>query len=892
MLQQKLKPGGECLSSSGDVGSKNVLPGDEYWSPEFNRRGVWGSVHAIGDDDGEMVIGGQFSFVGTTPALNIARWDGTAWQSYGDGVGETESYLTPVQAIRQFDGRLVVGGDLFKAGQDTVLGVRAAYWDGSAWHAMDQSDWQGTVRDLEVYHGRLYAGGTFWNDQSIYQGVLVWDGVRWQSVDASFQHGWDLLVVDDKLVVAGAYLYSWDDVSWSLPYGVTTGGGFMCLTEWNGALVAGGTVNGIRYGDSWVGVRNVALWNGAGWQALDGGLYGYYISDDVDVDYSAVLTLAVHDGVLCAGGRFELTSVDGQEVGAPYAAAWTGDHWEGLGGGTTGYVYAMAVRGADLVVGGWMAYAGHVDLRKFTGDVDVWGLGLWDGQNWRGTEPLGKGLNGTVHCLGVYDDRVIAAGDFELAGAAKVKGIAAFDGESWSPMGGGLTYGGVYPRICSAMQEYEGDLIVGGRIVQAGDVAVANVARWDGESWSAMGAGIPEEVQALCVWDGVLYAGRYRWTGSMWEEIFPVDGEIAALCVWNDLLVLGGTFHNVGSVAANNVAAWNGSEFFPLGEGTDLGVVALAVYGHDLIAGGNFSAPAKRLARWDGTAWSGLGGGVGTSVYCLSVVGNSLFVGGVFTYAFNEESSVLVNYVARWDGALWHALGSGCNEPAVYRPAVYGIVPYHDVLYVGGDYTMAGGRPSWWMGEWRDPSVPVYLRRFSAERSGSTVVVRCELGDPLSGARLEVWREVPGRERSRVGELTDPGSTSLMYTDPAPPAGEADYWLREVNATGIESWYGPAHLAAAPLPERLALTSVAPNPFNPRTTIRYSLPQATHAALGLYDQRGRLVRSLVDASLPAGEQVVEWDGRDAHGALAASGTYIVRLVTEQGVRASKITLAK
>ncbi len=83
-----------------------------------------------------------------------------------------------------------------------------------------------------------------------------------------------------------------------------------------------------------------------------------------------------------------------------------------------------------------------------------------------------------------------------------------------------------------------------------------------------------------------------------------------------------------------------------------------------------------------------------------------------------------------------------------------------------------------------------------------------------------------------------------------------------------------------------------PNPFNPRTTIAYSLPQATHVTLGLYDQRGRLVCTLVDAAVPAGEQAVEWDGRDARGLPAPSGTFVVRLVTEQGVRTGKVTLTK
>jgi flagellar hook assembly protein FlgD len=64
------------------------------------------------------------------------------------------------------------------------------------------------------------------------------------------------------------------------------------------------------------------------------------------------------------------------------------------------------------------------------------------------------------------------------------------------------------------------------------------------------------------------------------------------------------------------------------------------------------------------------------------------------------------------------------------------------------------------------------------------------------------------------------------------------------------------------------------------------------ANISIYDQRGRLVRMLVDGSMPAGAQSAVWDGQDRQGRAAPSGTYIVRLVTDQGVRSSKLTLAR
>ncbi len=79
-------------------------------------------------------------------------------------------------------------------------------------------------------------------------------------------------------------------------------------------------------------------------------------------------------------------------------------------------------------------------------------------------------------------------------------------------------------------------------------------------------------------------------------------------------------------------------------------------------------------------------------------------------------------------------------------------------------------------------------------------------------------------------------------------------------------------------PARFAtLSQNAPNPFNPSTAIRYSLPQAGTVSLRIYDVRGRQVRSLVEGAQDAGDHVVVWDGRDDRGGHAASGAYVYRL---------------
>ena len=74
-----------------------------------------------------------------------------------------------------------------------------------------------------------------------------------------------------------------------------------------------------------------------------------------------------------------------------------------------------------------------------------------------------------------------------------------------------------------------------------------------------------------------------------------------------------------------------------------------------------------------------------------------------------------------------------------------------------------------------------------------------------------------------------------------------------------------------------ALTSVYPNPFNPQTTVEYSLLADDRVRIVIYDARGAVVRSLVDQPMPAGEHRVRWNGVDQAGRPVGSGIYFVKM---------------
>jgi hypothetical protein len=103
------------------------------------------------------------------------------------------------------------------------------------------------------------------------------------------------------------------------------------------------------------------------------------------------------------------------------------------------------------------------------------------------------------------------------------------------------------------------------------------------------------------------------------------------------------------------------------------------------------------------------------------------------------------------------------------------------------------------------------------------------------------------------------------------------------DTTGVDE--SPAAL-------RVSLSQAFPNPFNPMTTVRFTIAKAGPASLGVYDAQGRLLRSLLVGQLEAGEQAVSWNGRDALGRPVASGIYFIRLHTDGQELTRKIVLAK
>ena len=91
----------------------------------------------------------------------------------------------------------------------------------------------------------------------------------------------------------------------------------------------------------------------------------------------------------------------------------------------------------------------------------------------------------------------------------------------------------------------------------------------------------------------------------------------------------------------------------------------------------------------------------------------------------------------------------------------------------------------------------------------------------------------------------------------------------------------------APIPTEFGLDGAYPNPFNPSTSIRVSLPETAHLAVNVYNVNGQLVAILADGTAPAGYHSFTFDATDL-----SSGVYFVQ-ATANGLNAmQKVMLVK
>ncbi len=308
-----------------------------------------------------------------------------------------------------------------------------------------------------------------------------------------------------------------------------------------------------------------------------------------------------------------------------------------------------------------------------------------------------NGVDGTVQV--VESDaagNIYIGGTFTTVNGVAAANIAKWDGTTWSALGSGI---GLFGSV-RAIAISGNDVYVGGSFASAGGSPAKNVAKWNGSSWSALGAGLGGGTHVV-------------------DSIVPFGGNI----------YIGGSFNTNDGSPANGFVRWDGNAYFAV-TGIVGQVSTLAVNGGFLYAGGNIAPEASGgssigIMKWDGTTWTTLGTAANTNVSDIAFSGSDVYAVGVIrlgassasTARFNGTTWTLMqtfsgfltsvavaagevyvggqftsglNNIARWTGSAWVGVSGGLTGESNNSPQIHGMAVVGTSLVVGGTFTTAG----------------------------------------------------------------------------------------------------------------------------------------------------------------------------------------------------------
>ncbi|HPF69169.1 MAG TPA: FlgD immunoglobulin-like domain containing protein [Candidatus Krumholzibacteria bacterium] len=691
----------------------------------------------------------------------------------------------------------------------------------------------------------------------------------------------------------------------ALPLGDGLDGTVYDLCDFGGGIAAVGafTHSGTQALD------HVALWDGAAWQDLGGGLpfstpravasfqgdlyAGAYRWDgdaweNVLQTNATVLFLEVVDGLLYAGGSF--TTARGDSVA--YLTAWDGQQLVDVGGGFPYPVSAMTATADALYAFGDDGYYGYRALRRWDGatwteeSTTLWpdALGVYDGDVYAATTVmviphhyvyvLQSNAGGAWHQVAAvhpgamieHDGRLVLQADAGEVDTLFTPGLAAFDGSTVRDVFPASGFSGGY----RALAPYGQGLVVGGSCTIAAGARIDGAALHMGDTWFP--AGSPDDIATSypstlidlqCVgtspwavfewidWDIAVHElARLVWQGDRfgWQRVATPDYSLSGL------QAAGPWLYSFGYQRLYRIDPATGT-FADMGAFTTNGaLIATTEADGQLIAAGSFTTingvTTGNVARLTGGAWVG----IGSTVPGLNVAAVAGTEPGRFAAAVRTTYSV--HNVWAFDGTDWSML------PGDFNGAVEEVVYHRGRIFALGRFTQAGPTPASGIALWTG-------ERWAAVGSG---LGGGSYGDLVTDARSD------GTNLIIAGSFTHAGGR--------PSCGLAEWTGDPTLFTGI-----PSGVPEAPADRRL-LGDARPNPFNPRTTIALTLPTAGHATVAVYDLRGRRVCVLVDGALEAGTHALTWDGADDAGRAMPSGVYFARATAAGSTGTTKLALVR
>ena len=864
-------------------------------------------VRAILPVNTDVYVAGRFNVVRDMVARNIAKWNGSDWETLGGGMNYR------VLCLAEFQGEIYAGGEFTR-----VNGQRLPYlarWNGQEWLPVGDA-LNGPVYSLIVYDNALVAGGRFT-----------------RAGETEMNH-----------------LAVWRNESWA-PAGSGVNGNVLAMAVQGYDLIIAGrfeTADGVT-------ANKIARWNGTGFQPIGQGFNGN------------VHCLAVDGEIIYAGGEFTLDGVYANPLN--HIAYWNGQTWRQLDTGVDDIVYSMAVHRYDLYVGGkfkkattffnlLLASPTHYHLIRWRNPVpdvpfkqnlempfSLYTEGpssiVWRDADNDGDEDLfitGYEQNllllnegGTFHqetqgtlitpqyrsCWADYDndgdEDIMALGWRYLDDKRFLRNeeglfLEAKDLLNWSP---------TYSAWTGSWGDFNNDGFV--------DFMICNVNTL-----------YPQMRQTA-----YLYTNHYGDHFSVNEAIhirgttpFPYNVN------WSD-------FDNDGDI---DIFMARGGEYqFTYTDGQDL----------YLNEGGSFSLleidaiSQEKIAATSG-AWGDFDND-GDFDLCITAGGfqnNGLYENlGNLDFRKVTESSVCTDggfsLDASWcdydndgdldlfitnrsggDNFLYENMGNGDLEVKVDNRFTQNLDGYAGMAWYDfdrdGDLDVALVADEYSRGQILMLENTTQANHFlnlklvgvrsNRDALGAKIHVKAVIGGESVTQTREVnnstWLSQSSLEQ--VFGLGDAAAAAVMIEWPSGiwqmmENVNADQFLTvtEDTASGLQKTAGlSAREMLEAVPDRqieagnglatpeYALYPCYPNPFNPSTKITYSIRQPSLVQVQVLNARGELVRSLVQEHQPAGLYQVSWNGNDQSGNPAASGLYFCRLESAGFISTQKMLLVR
>lgn len=233
-------------------------------------------------------------------------------------------------------------------------------------------------------------------------------------------------------------------------------------------------------------------------------------------------------------------------------------------------------------------------------------------------------------------------------------------------------------------------------------------------------------------------------------------------------------------------------------------------------------------------------------------------------------------------GQIWYTYGSTLGSTNIGGRTVVSICP----TYYFGDVSIAE----------EGTGLPVELTAFSARYVRDNVELSWQTATELNNYGFAIERSEDGDVWNEVDFVPGHGNSyspkNYTYTDMLDDAlrskGQLSYRLRQVDRDGTTDYSNIVVVRTTPPPAGVHLHAAYPNPFNPATTLSFSLSEATPVRITVYSLLGRQIATLVDnALMDAGFHTVGFNGNEL-----PSGAYVIELNAGGTLQRQRVVLSK